>query len=447
MHSRFQLEEGKKETERLRSQFENERKRRWRLLEEKGDLEQVVKELYGWDEGALPMSNAGAGSSTTTAGARKGIILFSETPVLTGGESVSQPTTSTVPLPPGVDMHQWVLKYRSSIGLMQVAREHRCVCGFVRALCIPYFVSPPFSTMATVYRDSVVADISRAQASKIELSTESLTTAKSIMEQTDAKLTMMRSEFDCVVAKRDASMAELAVLKEMAKSSLTTVLAPRRLPPKSAEGVGDEAVGQNQGGMLTPVAPESPAPLNPRPGRPVRAKGIQLLSEPDEETGGTTVQESEAAGSSVDAPPPVVVEDMPVSEEAIQSQKLEVEALELLLRVIERQGSTLLLQGEEALRGYDLSAALPHLAALLQLELSRALPSSGVDIPSDATDASLSTILGQVTQLLPTPVPAGKKKPLPLKRASRVLLYLLLSYSFVMSCLCVCVQPLQIPPV
>ncbi len=46
-----QLEDSKRERARLKQQFDFERKRRWRVLEESGDLEQTVREVYGWEEG------------------------------------------------------------------------------------------------------------------------------------------------------------------------------------------------------------------------------------------------------------------------------------------------------------------------------------------------------------------------------------------------------------
>lgn len=108
-----QLEEGKKETERLKTQFENERKRRWRILEEKADVEQVVRELYGWEE-----------ASSGNGGKKTGIALLSSDDG--GGESVGSGPV-TLPVPVGGDLSVWVSKYRQSVALMQTVKEKRCV--------------------------------------------------------------------------------------------------------------------------------------------------------------------------------------------------------------------------------------------------------------------------------------------------------------------------------
>ena len=49
----LQLEENKKEKARLKQQYDLDRRRRWRMLEESGDLEQAVREVYGWEDGVV----------------------------------------------------------------------------------------------------------------------------------------------------------------------------------------------------------------------------------------------------------------------------------------------------------------------------------------------------------------------------------------------------------
>ncbi len=47
---RRQMEENKRERARLKQQYDFERRRRWRVLEDSGDLEQTLREVYGWEE-------------------------------------------------------------------------------------------------------------------------------------------------------------------------------------------------------------------------------------------------------------------------------------------------------------------------------------------------------------------------------------------------------------
>jgi hypothetical protein len=105
-----QLEEGKRETERLRTQFENERKRRWRLLEDKADFEQLVRELYGWEDAV----------STTTGKSKAAVLLSAD-----GGDGPVSSSTTLSP-PPGADLNAWVAKFRQSVALVQVVKEKRC---------------------------------------------------------------------------------------------------------------------------------------------------------------------------------------------------------------------------------------------------------------------------------------------------------------------------------
>ena len=124
----MQAEEGKRETERLKAQYENERKRRWRLLEEKGDIEQVVKELYGWDEASAASSAGGtpggpAGTPALGAPPKTAVMLLvADTP---GADSAPAASTSTLNVPVGADIGAWVAKYRQSCVHMQQAKEHR----------------------------------------------------------------------------------------------------------------------------------------------------------------------------------------------------------------------------------------------------------------------------------------------------------------------------------
>jgi hypothetical protein len=108
------MEEGKKETARLKQQYESDRRRRWRLLEEKGDVEQAVKELYGWDDSAVTMSLSPVakrrGKHATTPGTSADVGSF-------------------LPMPDGADVAAWVARYRKAGALLQTLRERRCVCS------------------------------------------------------------------------------------------------------------------------------------------------------------------------------------------------------------------------------------------------------------------------------------------------------------------------------
>jgi hypothetical protein len=108
----LQLEEGKRETERLKMQFENERKRRWRLLEEKVDFEQLVRELYGWED---------------AAGKGKGVVLLAAD----GNDAPTGSSPTALSPPVGADLNTWVAKFRQSVALVQVVKEKRCVADLL----------------------------------------------------------------------------------------------------------------------------------------------------------------------------------------------------------------------------------------------------------------------------------------------------------------------------
>jgi hypothetical protein len=108
----LQLEEGKRETERLKMQFENERKRRWRLLEEKADFEQLVRELYGWED---------------AAGKGKGVVLLAAD----GNDAPTGSSPTALSPPVGADLNTWVAKFRQSVALVQVVKEKRCVADLL----------------------------------------------------------------------------------------------------------------------------------------------------------------------------------------------------------------------------------------------------------------------------------------------------------------------------
>ena len=432
-----QLEDGKKEAERLRSQFEAERKRRWRLLEEKGDIEAVVRELYGWDESdpgfaALQMTTPGVGGAGGPA--RKGIALLSaETP--SGDATDAVPDKTTVPIPQGADVNVWVMKYRQSVAMMQLAKER--------------------STMAVVYRDSVVGDITRLQSSNMDITTEALTSAKSVLEQTEAKLGMLKSEVNAVIGKRNASNEEVAKLKELVQGALAAVTAPPVQQGKAEAAtpvvVNTAAVPAPSPGAESNKTPLSPtAPLGPPPAagaRPTRqstakSKGISLTAPEDEEdvvlplgkagsgkkvvllsddsdvrpdsaltTSSAPISVGEPAAAAAPSPDTPVAVPLTAQElaEAAEAKKLETEALQLLLRVIERHAAALIKQGEEAIRVNDISGAIPVLVKIVQAESQRPVPDAAGPVPEECTDVALTTLTAALTAIASQSADSKKK--------------------------------------
>lgn len=293
--------------------------------------------------------------------------------------------------------------------------------------------------MALVYRDSVVGDMRRVQSAPTELSAESLTASRSLLEQTEAKLGMMKTEFDEVQTKRKAATAAVSALSAMVTQCLTALTTPSLSSDAASTSDSNasasvSAPGPEDAPILppVPVAPVGPAPP-PRP-VPSRVKGIALLSSPDDEAVPETdevldIKKSAAPKVKLSEPAPAA---QPVAEAAATTDSdtavpagtvsnpapvdaLEIEALQLVLRVIDRHASTMSHQADEAILGNDLSSVAPVFTRLLQQELQRPIPViEGNTVPELATDAALTAVVAALAAAFP-PAAAKPSKSKPSK--------------------------------
>lgn len=279
-----------------------------------------------------------------------------------------------------------------------------------------------------MYRDSVVSDITKLSTSNTELTTESLTSAKSVVEQSETKLKMLKNEIAAVIAKRNASKAEATQVSDDVKkclAGLQGVAKPdeRASPSTLSESTGISSV--SSGSAAQPTAPPGQPPTN-RPARSsTRGKtGIALMS--PEPSGPETTEDEETivpVGKSKvavvlltsDSPSPTkaaTAAPVDLSEEATTQNKHEIEALELVIRVIDKHTTALTKQADDAIRAIDVGGALAPLGKLLQAELepSRAIPDLCDPVPPEAVDSKVADAMNAVLALAPA---AGKKKLVP----------------------------------
>jgi hypothetical protein len=222
------------------------------------------------------------------------------------------------------------------------------------------------STAAVLYRDAIIADLSRLRAMEVDLTPESMSSARALLEQVRVKLTMLQQETSSMATTAEVASAEVLELSKDIGAARAAAMVPRRPDTSAGRGRGKRAALAlvSDDGATGPQAGAG-AGAGAAAGAGSAAGAVTgAAAEGDGSSGGTGEERATTAGS----------ESGSGSTAAGVVDTAAVEALDLLLRVVAAFSAHVKSSAATADRALHLSGGLPALQHMLATEAGRSLP-------------------------------------------------------------------------